>query len=96
MKFVLDKSEFWSIIKYRTKVQNKISGYGGRNYVIKNKAAKNKAAPKDDFASKIGKEKRRNKNMNVIKNTQLYYIKLFPICQVLFLGIYEIRRDEYG
>ncbi len=34
--------------------------------------------------------------MNVIKNTQLYYIKLSPICQVLFLGIYEIRRDEYG
>lgn len=34
--------------------------------------------------------------MNVIKNTQLYYSRLSPNCQVLFLGIYEIRRDEYG
>lgn len=34
--------------------------------------------------------------MNVIKNTQLYYSKLSPICQVLFLGKNEIRRDEFG
>lgn len=34
--------------------------------------------------------------MNVIKNTQLYYSSLSPICQVLFSEIYEIRRDEFG
>ena len=34
--------------------------------------------------------------MNVIKNTQLYYSRLPPNCQALFLGKYEIRRDEFG
>ncbi|MCD7770865.1 MAG: phage head closure protein [Oscillospiraceae bacterium] len=99
MKFGVDKREIRSIIKYRTKVQNtsffkaalrEKSSSGGQTYRM------NKAAPEDDFVSKIGKGKRRNKNMNVIKNTQLYYIKLSPKCQVLFLEIYEIRRDEFG
>ncbi len=57
---------------------------------------KEQSRPGGRLCYKIGKEKRRNKNMNVIKNTQLYYSRLSPKCQVLFLGIYEIRRDEYG
>lgn len=80
-------------------MQNKSSeqSFCGGGAPIHGKAAvKNKAAPEDDFVSKIGKEKRRNKNMNVIKNTQLYYSKLSPICQALFSGKYEIRRDEFG